>query len=358
MKDLFSTLSLKELFTGFGLFLGIFLIVFVSRNSRLNSTDAVFFSEETHLYLREEMTINELAQQLLQFDVDLDEQEMYWASRILGWRYFKTGHYLLGGSYSYDELLSKLSLGSQDPVKVTILPGIDIGRFSRNVAAQMKFDSTEIASVFSDSVYLSRKGVSKELLFGKMLPDTYDLYWSSSPESVVDRILDEFQTKVVDRYSDTISQLEYSLEEILTMASIVEWEAKIEEEKPVISGLYWNRLKRRMLLQADPTVNYALGERRRLLFEDYTVDHPFNTYTNKGLPPGPITNPSLSTIEATIFPAEHDYLYMVANPEGGHVFTKTFEEHQVESEKWRRWLRQQYRIKRQQEADRQSGTDR
>ncbi len=357
MKDLFSAISLKELLSGLVLFLGVFLIVLLSRNGRLNSSDSVFFNGETHLYLSEGANITELADHLARIGAELDKEEMYWASRLLGWRSFRTGHYLLGGSYSYDELLSKISLGSQDPVKVTVLPGIDIGRFSRNVAAQMKFDSTAMASVFSDSVYLADQGISKEFLFGKMLPDTYDLYWTSSPVYVVERILDEFQERVEERFADEINQMEYSLEEILTMASIVEWEAKIEEEKSVISGLYWNRLNRRMLLQADPTVNYALGERRRLLFEDYTVDHPFNTYINRGLPPGPITNPSLSTIEATIFPEDHDYLYMVANPEGGHVFTRTFAEHQVESEKWRRWLRQQYRIKRQQEAAQQSGSD-
>jgi UPF0755 protein len=183
-----------------------------------------------------------------------------------------------------------------------------------------------------------------------MLPDTYLTYWTRSPKEIVNQILREFDKRVIDQHEGRFQELDYTPDEIVTLASIVEWEAKISEEKPVISGLYWNRLNRGMLLQADPTVNYALGERRRLLFEDYEFDHPFNTYVNKGLPPGPITNPSLSTIEATLYPQDHDYLYMVANPEGGHVFTKTFREHQRESEKWRIWLREQYRIKRQQEA--------
>ena len=147
----------------------------------------------------------------------------------------------------------------------------------------------------------------------------------------------------------------YSIDEVIAMASIVEWEANIEDEKPIVAGLYWNRLKERMYLQADPTIIFAVGERRRLLLEDYKVDHPFNTYTKYGLPPGPVTNPSFQTIKATLYPEEHNYLYMVASPEGGHLFNRTYEEHLVDAEKWRKWLRQQYRIKRQREKEGASG---
>jgi UPF0755 protein len=106
-----------------------------------------------------------------------------------------------------------------------------------------------------------------------------------------------------------------------------------------------------MRLQADPTVNYAIGERRRLFYEDYRVRHPFNTYRIKGLPPAPINNPALSSIKAALQPEEHDYLYMVAEPgaTGYHVFTKTYAAHKRESRKWTQWLREQYRIKEQRE---------
>ncbi len=109
-----------------------------------------------------------------------------------------------------------------------------------------------------------------------------------------------------------------------------------------------------MRLQADPTINYVIGERRRILYEDYKIDHPYNTYINSGLPPGPITNPSLSSIEAALYPENHDYLYMVASPDGSHDFSETFEEHKRKSAKWRQWLQEQYRIKRQREQERNS----
>ena len=150
---------------------------------------------------------------------------------------------------------------------------------------------------------------------------------------------------IENRYADQISQSRYSLSEIVTLASIVEMEAKVADEKPRIAGLYLNRLSRNMLLQADPTVIYAVGERRRLLFKDYRVDHPYNTYLYAGLPPGPITNPDESSIRAVLQPEEHDYFYMVASPNGSHRFSRTFEEHRQASEEWRRWIQEQYRIR-------------
>ena len=270
---------------------------------------------------------------------------------MLGWRSFKKGHYLFNGEYSYNEFLTKMAFGSQDPISVTILPGIAVDRFSRNLGSVMNFDSTDVMNVFSDSSFINSTGFSKEQVFGRMLPDTYEIYWTSSARSTIEKILSEFDSRVSSPYKNKADSLGYSINEVVAMASIVEWEANIEDEKPIVAGLYWNRLDRRMYLQADPTISFAVGERRRLLLEDYKVDHPFNTYTKYGLPPGPVTNPSLQTIKATLYPENHNYLYMVANPEGGHLFNRTYEEHLVDAEKWRRWLRQQYRIKRQREQE-------
>jgi UPF0755 protein len=350
LKEVLS-FSKSELLYGILAFSVTFLLVFGSRQLRLSSDESLIFSEETRLVVPERFGLEDLGMALDSLQVDYNTDELVWSARLLGWRYFQRGSYLLEGEYSYEELLSKLARGIQDPVPVVILPGIDQNRFAEAVSNQVGASEQELYSVITDSTFLDDLGYSEQELFGRMLPETYLIYWTTSPKDIIRRVLREFDSKVEDQFSEDITERDLSVDEVLTMASIVEWEAKIEEEKPIIAGLYWNRLDRRMMLQADPTVNYALGERRRLLFEDYRFEHPYNTYVNRGLPPGPITNPSLSTIEATIFPQQHDYLYMVANPEGGHIFTRTFQEHQVESEKWRRWLRQQYRIKRQQEAE-------
>ncbi|MDZ7806815.1 MAG: endolytic transglycosylase MltG [Gracilimonas sp.] len=349
-----TSISRIELITALTVFLLVLGSVMTSRLTRLSGNEAIVFDSNTSISFTELSDLDMLENKLDSFNVEYNSAELRWAATLLGWRKFQRGRYEFEGPVSYNAFLSKMTRGIQDPVEIVILPGITVGHFSTIIAERLHFDESELLQVFSDSTYLSEKGLTEEQLFGRMLPDTYSTYWTRSPKEIVNQILKEFKVNVTDPYQDRFEELDYSPEEIVTLASIVEWEAKISEEKPIISGLYWNRLQRGMRLQADPTVNFALGERRRLLFEDYQFDHPFNTYINRGLPPGPITNPSLSTIKATLFPEDHDYLYMVANPEGGHVFTKTFREHQRESEKWRIWLREQYRIKRQQEAGQKS----
>lgn len=354
--NLFRYLSLRkfEFLIGVLVFFLITILVIGSRQLRLGANDALVFNESTVIQLEQSTTVDDLISILEESNTIYNESEFRWATRLLGWRIFKAGNYEFNGEYPYEVFLSKLALGIQDPIGVVILPGITESRFIQSVSNALKFDSTALAAIFEDSLFLNEQNMSREELMGRMLPETYLMYWTSSPSDVVRRILKEFDEMVVQRYSDEAGTQNLSIQDVLAMASIVEWEYKYEEEKPTISGLYWNRINRRMRLEADPTVNFALGERRRLLFEDYRFEHPYNTYLNRGLPPGPITNPSLSTIIATLRPESHEFLYMVANPEGGHEFSRTFEEHQIASERWRRWLREQYRIKR---AAEQAGTN-
>ncbi|MEQ8525482.1 endolytic transglycosylase MltG [Gracilimonas sp.] len=347
-------LTKPELISALLVFTLIVVVVLSSRLTRLTSGTSVLFEEQIEVILNEDTGLEEMQVHLDDRGIAYDKAEMEWAARILGWRKMQRGRYVFEGEYSYNGFLSKMARGIQDPVSVVILPGITPERLAFTVAENLHFDSDSFVQVLTDSSYLAEKNLTKEELFGRMLPETYLIYWTSSPREFLSKILREFDNSMTADFREQAEELDLTLNEVITLASIVEWEAKNQEEKPIISGLYWNRLNRGMRLQADPTVNFALGERRRLLFEDYQVDHPYNTYMNNGLPPGPITNPSLSTIEATLYPEEHDYLYMVANPEGGHIFTRTFSEHQAESEKWRRWLREQYRIKRQREAEEQA----
>lgn len=351
---LFDTLdiSIKELGVGLAIFLLVFSISFFSRTHRIFKTDALHSESEVSLFIYNNSDLNGIIEQLNSTSITYNEDELRWVSNLLGWRSFKKGHYSVSGPISYDDFLSKLAFGSQTPVDVTILPGINIGRFSRNLGIQLLADSSEISLVFEDSTFLQSKGLSKEHLFGRMLPETFKMYWTAQPKAVINKVLNEFDDRVTNTFSARLDSLDKTIDDVLTMASIVEWEANLEDEKPIIAGLYWNRLDRRMHLQADPTISFALGERRRLLLEDYKIDHPFNTYTNYGLPPGPVTNPSLKTIKATLYPQEHNYLYMVASPEGGHIFNRTYKQHLVDADKWRKWLRRQYRIKR---ANEQNG---
>ena len=344
-------LQVSEIIAGLGILLLTILIISGSRLLRLESNEAITTDKPLEIYLSEPIDLNKLSGVLADSGIVRDTAELKWAGRLLGWNKFSTGHYKIEGNYSYDSLLSKMARGIQDPVSVTIIPGSTIDRLAGKMIDTFKFDSLAFYRTINDSTFLSDAGIDRKDLIGRLFPDTYLLYWTSTPESVIRRVLNEFEKSVIEPNREKLSNIDKSVDEIVTLASIIEWEATNEEEKNKISGLYWNRLNRGMRLQADPTVNYAVDERRRLLYKDYEIDHPYNTYMNKGLPPGPITNPSLSSIEAALNPASHNYLYMVASPEGTHVFSETFEEHKRESAKWRKWIREQYREKRRREAE-------
>ncbi len=346
-----SPFSKRDLIFLFIVFFAVWLAVFGSRKNRLYSDNAITSEQTISVELYSSTSLDQLAETLDSLQLTFDRDELIWAGRTLGWRNFRPGRYVIDGGISYSKLLSNMAKGIQTPARVTVLSGSDIGRLSRSLSAQLRPDSSDFAAIFSDSSDLAVElNLTGEQLFSRMLPNTYEIFWTSNAESVVRRIHSEFNRLVANRYQEEISENRLDLDEIITLASIVEWEARVNAEKPKISGLYLNRLKRNMLLQADPTVIYALGERRRLLFEDYTIDHPYNTYIISGLPPGPITNPDEASVRAVLNPEEHEYLFMVATPEGSHKFSETFEEHRIASEEWRRWIREQYRLRDEREA--------
>lgn len=344
--------SFREFIVLLSVFIIVALFTYSSRSIRLYSSEGIKVSEPVDLFLYERTSLAELTELMDGLDIDFDRDELNWAGQTLRWRVYSPGRYFIEENISYSDFLSKLARGLQDPVRVTILPGIDMGRLSRNLSLQLRADSLSFREIFNDSSSVALElDLTAEELFSRMLPNTYEYYWTSEPEQIIRRVHREFNLAVEGGYSQEIENNSLNLDEIIILASIVEWEARVNEEKSRISGLYLNRLDKGMMLQADPTVVYALGERRRLLFVDYEFDHPYNTYRIRGLPPGPITNPALSSIRAVLFPEEHDYLFMVATPEGSHRFSRTFQEHQAASEEWRRWLREQVRIGREREFE-------
>ncbi len=327
-----------------------FIAVFTSRWTRLHRDAVLTITKVEPFYLSKSTDLEGLATKLDSLGWVDKKKEFRWAGRLLGWNHFRRGRYELPADINYDNLFDKLGKGLQDPLNLTVLPGTDLESFQRRLAQRFAFDSTAVRQVFADSSFLQEKSLSRQHLFGRMLPDTYQFYWTESPKVVISKILEHFQDEVAGQYGNRIHEIRFDLGDMVTLASIIEWEARREDEKKTISGLYWNRLNRGMRLQADPTVLFALGERRRLYYKDYEIDHPYNTYIHKGLPPGPITNPGLGSIEAALYPADHDFLYMVATPEGTHLFSETYEQHKQKSRDWREWLQKQYRIKERREA--------
>ncbi len=321
------------------------LLVFVSRTWRLEGDSAIVPPGDTVLLIHETIGLDELIELMDEHGFEFRADELRWASGILGWRRFNQGRYVFGEPVGYPDFFTKLAMGLQDPLMLRIPPGASKDALKQRIALQMQFEAHDLAEAMRDTSLLNRYGIEAHLLYGRILPDSYEVFWTSTPHRLLERLLSEFDARVVEPYAGRMQELGRSVDEITTLASIIEWEARFDDEKPAISGLYWNRLNRRWRLQADPTVNYAKGERSRLVYADYRIDHPYNTYRIHGLPPGPITNPSLSSIRAALFPEDHNYMYMVASPDGRHAFSQTYAEHRRKSREWTDWLREQRRIR-------------
>ncbi len=250
------------------------------------------------------------------------------------------------------KLLDILRKGLQIPLRVTVPPGTRTSVFAAVVQKELGVDSADVQRALSDPDLAASLGTDTVHLFGYMLPETVDFFWGTSADQVVTRMKHAFDSFFSERMKERAEEIGLSVDEVITLASIVEWEARVDSERATIAGVYLNRLRKHMPLQADPTVQYAImktqgGRMRRLVFADYKMEHPYNTYLYYGLPPGPITNPSKASIRAVLHPQHHKYLYFVADGNGGHIFSRTLREHNNAANSYREMMRE----RRKQQAD-------
>ncbi len=266
------------------------------------------------------------------------------AATVTGWgEQLKAGHYRVAPFTSNYHLLDVLRRGLQAPVRVTIPPGSRPPMVATVVGKRLKTDSSSVHAALRDTSLARELGTTPERLFGYMLPETYEFYWQATPETVVRRIKESFDRFYERELAAGADNLGLTKREVVTLASIVEWEALQDSEKPTIAGVYLNRLEEGWRLQADPTIQYVLldtkGERTgRVLYRDLEIDHPYNTYRNRGLPPGPITNPSPTSLRAAVQPDEHEYFYFAADESGGHTFSRTLQEHNRAAQEYHQML--------------------
>jgi peptidoglycan lytic transglycosylase G len=269
-----------------------------------------------------------------------------YVARATGWGdQIKSGHYSFPSGESNLDVLGTLRRGEETPVRVTIRSGSRKDFVARAVGRSMAFEPEDFLAALRDEGFANSLGTDTTHLFSYLLPDTYHFYWESSPETVIREIKSTFDRFYEDAASGARGPgLELSKAEVTNVAAIVEWEAGIEEEKPTIASVYLNRLRDRWALQADPTIQYAIieleGSKRRLFNRDYRIQHPYNTYLYRGLPPGPVTNPSRSSIEAVLNPESHAYYFFVARGDGGHIFSRTLGEHRRNANAYYRVMRQ------------------
>lgn len=240
------------------------------------------------------------------------------------------GKYLFSGKLSMTDIIEKVNLGKVMLRKITVPEGLTVKRTSRLLARNDFGEYEKYLSICNDSTFAKKlTGFSIPSLEGFLYPETYYFPEDVSEEFVISHLVKEFfnQTSNID----FIPNKKLDFYDIITLASIVEREARIEDEKPTIASVYVNRINYNYKLQADPTIAYFLEQsgktRKKIYYRDLRIDSPYNTYKYYGLPPTPICNPSVSSIEAVLHPEETDYFFFFANGTGRHEFTRTYDQH-------------------------------
>jgi len=254
-----------------------------------------------------------------------------------GDRSIKAGTYVLKPSLSWGDVLDILRGGKSLERRITIPEGWSLEQIVPQLARVLDAPLDSVEAAVRDTALLHVLDVPTQTLEGYLFPDTYVFPEGTTPRAAVKLMVGRFQQIWQPAWDTTLQKRAMSRNDIMALAAIVEKEARLPEERPVIAAVYMNRVKAGMLLQADPTVQYAIGHHvARVLYKHLEIDSPYNTYKYKGLPPGPIASPGKPSIVAALNPANVPYRYFVAHPDGHHQFTNDFAAHTIAVKQARR----------------------
>lgn len=261
----------------------------------------------------------------------------------------KSGRFLFTkGMNSYD-LVKTLRLNV--PVKLAFNNQERLENFAGRISSQIEADSTSLLNTIKDSVFMKENGFNEETVFAMFIPNTYEIYWDTSALKFRDKMIKEYRKFWTDERIKKAEKQGLTSVEATILASIVHKESVKKDERPRIAGVYLNRLRIGMPLQADPTVIYAIKKKsndfdqviKRVFYNDLRMSSPYNTYVNAGLPPGPIAMPDLTAMEAVLNPEKNDFIYFCASVErfGYHEFAATLPEHNLNAKKYSNWINSQ-----------------
>ena len=253
-----------------------------------------------------------------------------------------TGCYTVKSGANPKQVADMLLGGAQTPVRLTINSTRTVGQMAHAISSQIMLDSAQVSSVLTDAHLLDSLGYSPATVYCMIIPNTYEVYWNISGKALISRLVKERDRFWTDSRKAKARQAGLTEQDVMTLASIIEEETSMTTELPIVAGLYINRLKRKMLLQSDPTVIYALGGERpkRVLKAHLEVDSPYNTYKYAGLPPAPIRFAGTQSIDAVLNYTKHNYLYMCAKEDfsGYHNFATTLSQHNANAARYQRAL--------------------
>ncbi|NNE02320.1 MAG: endolytic transglycosylase MltG, partial [Eudoraea sp.] len=313
------------------------------------SPNTTFMNEEAFVYIPSKASFMDVKEMVAPLLDDIESFEAV-AQRKQYSNNIKAGKYRIGKGMTNNEIVNALRSGNI-PVKVSFNNQETIEDLAGRIATQIEADSISLVEAFKEPEFLKEEGLDKETGIIIYIPNSYEFFWNTSAEDFRNRMLNEFHRFWNEKRQGKAKAAGLKIEEVMTLASIVHKESAKVDERPRVAGVYLNRLKRGMLLQADPTVIYALKRHlknydtiiKRVLYKDLELDSPYNTYKYAGIPPGPITMPDISAIDAVLNAEQHNYLYFVANVEkfGYHKFAKTLTQHNRNKTQYIRWINSQ-----------------
>ena len=293
-------------------------------------------------------TFSEVVNILLENDQLIDTVSFREVAELMNYKKttMRAGRYKIESGWSNRTLITHLRGGKQATVKVVLNTGRFVEDIASKAAKTIESDSTDLAQLFHTQSVIKSKGFTDETLMSLFIPNTYEFFWNTNAEKFLEKMVKEHEVfwKKNNR-EQKAAAMKMSKEEVYTLASIVERETNAKSEKARIAGVYLNRLKTGMFLQADPTAVFATRDftARRVLNKHINFDSRYNTYKYAGLPPGPISIASISSIDAVLNSENHEYIFFCAKPDnsGLHAFAKTLAGHNRNANKFRSWLNQQ-----------------
>jgi UPF0755 protein len=315
---------------GFLLLLGVFV---AEQFYRWHICNFESYDGESHSYnIYKGMTVDSVLN-MLREDYEISaETDLRMHMRILLLRTPEEGHYTFPAEIGDRELIERLKYGYQTPVRITWNHFIRTREeLAAKVTTHLKMDSVTLLQYLEDDEFLAPMGFNKETSRCLFIPNTYEVYWNITPEQLFKRMLKEYYNFWDEERRAKADAIGLTPIEVAIVASIVEGESHNKNEMPLIASLYLNRVHKGMMLQACPTVKYAVGDfkLKRILYSHLAVDSPYNTYKYPGLPPGPIRCPAPETIDMVLNAPKTDYLFMCASPElnNTHIFSSSFSGH-------------------------------
>ena len=310
---------------------------------RINGPVTRFKEESRVLYIPTGADLRTVTDSLLRIEAIPDAASFtFMADRKNYTDHIKPGRYKVPRGMGMNALVNKLRAGDQDPVRVTFANVDHLQELAGRLDRALEPDSIAFLQAFMDPDLQRELGLENETFISLFIPNTYEFWWTTTPKQFVARMRKEHDAFWTEERREQAKQRSMTTTEVATLASIVQAETRMAADAPDIAGVYLNRLRVGMPLQADPTIQFALGldSIRRLLHRDLDVVSPYNTYRNKGLPPGPINMPEPRFIDAVLEAPEHDYFYFCARADlSGHTdFARTYEQHLVNARRYQRAL--------------------